>query len=65
MMKKKKNTVFEVLTDLIKNEMDIDDFKGVAKILQEDFEAGLINAIEYAALISFLNEQMRFKLVRY
>ena len=64
MLTKKKNTNFEVLKNLIENEMEIDDFKGVAKILFEDFENGLINPMEFSCLISKMDDKMRMMLVR-
>lgn len=61
---KKKNINFEVLENLICNEMDLDDFKGVAKILQEDYNNNLINPNEYAYLIDCMSRVMRSKLAR-
>ena len=64
MFTKKKNTTLEVLVNLIENEMEVDDFKGVAKILYEDYTNELINAHEFSFLIDKLNEKMNFLLVR-
>lgn len=64
MFTKKKNTTLEVLVNLIENEMEVDDFKGVAKILYEDYTNELINAHEFSFLIDKLNEKMNVLLVR-
>lgn len=64
MFTKKKNTTLEVLVNLIENEMEVDDFKGVAKILYEDYTNELINAHEFSFLIDKLNDKMNCLLVR-
>ena len=45
-----KNATYEVLQNLINEEMTLDDYSGVAKILEEDYENGWINIIEFGAL---------------
>ena len=49
-MSKVQNATFEVLKNLINEEMTLVDYGGVAKIIQEDFENEWINRIELGVL---------------
>ena len=55
-MSKVQNATFEVLKNLINEEMTLADYGGVAKIIQEDFENEWINRIELGVLTQLIKK---------